>query len=1075
MEPNFVHLRVHTAYSLAEGAIKIKALASHCAKNKYPAIAMTDTSTLAGTATFCSYLSDAGVQPIIGAQVSLRHPGASGEEVSTVVLLAKDQEGYDNLVRLVGEAYLETTDGVDPKVDLRKLIKFNKGIILLTGGAAGPIDRAILTDPDRAEMRLTSFKAAFGDRLYLEIQRLGLSGEQEREAKLLELADKHDVPIVATNEAFFLTPDMHEAHEVLLCIADGSHLVSPDRRKVSPQCWLKSPEEMAELFADLPDALANTVTIAKRCCFVFKKTKPILPEFPGLGEGRTEADELRAQAHDGLEIRLAEEVFGQATTDEDRARLRAEYTKRLDFELDIIVGMKFPGYFLIVSDFIKWAKANSIPVGPGRGSGAGSVVAWSLQITDLDPIRYGLLFERFLNPERVSMPDFDVDFCQKRREEVINYVRGRYGEDRVAQIGTLGKLQARAVVRDVGRVLQVPFPVVNRFCSLIPNNPADPVTLEKAMTLEPLCEELAKAEPMIVRLFEIAIRLEGLYRNASTHAAGVVIAGKPVAQMVPVMRDQHGAVVTQFDMKSVEDAGLVKFDFLGLKTLDVIDGAVDMIRQGGDVIDMRRIGVDDAPSYAMLARADSFGVFQLESTGMRSAIRQVAPNRLEDIIALVSLYRPGPMDNIPIYGQVKRGEIEPDYMHPLLEPILTETFGIMIYQEQVMQVAQVLAGYSLGGADLLRRAMGKKIKEEMDKQRATFIEGAVKNGVDPDKAGHIFDQVDKFAGYGFNKSHAAAYALIAYHTAYLKCHYPHEFYASSMNLDISNVEKLAAFRHEARKAKLTCLPPDVNKSDAFFTVSKDRTGTKAIRWALAAIRGLGADHMEMLIKDRTENGPYRDLDDLVKRTVKFRINRKAYEGLIRSGALDSFKVTRAGMLKRLDSVLKEAMGEARAEAVGQASLFGGFLEMSAPAKAPVVPEMPKLDFLQGEYDSLGLYISGHPLDDAVKRLRRVRNVTLAEALDPTRRFGSDIKIGVLIVKVQIKMTKTQEPMAILTLSDPTGMAETVAFGDDYHRLRPKLKAGEAFVLTANVGLKEGEARLYLRDAEPLLLDAKLDH
>ena len=1075
MAAAFIHLRVHTAYSLAEGAIKVKALAKHCAERGYPAVAMTDTDTLAGVGVFSTYLADAGVQPIIGCQVTLKHPGAKGEEFSPIVLLCKDATGYANLVRLVGEAQMATSNGMDPRVDIRNLARHSAGLILLTGGHAGPVDRAVLTDPDRAAKRLASLKAIFGDRLYLEVQRLGLPGEREREARLVELAGSLDVPLVATNEAFFLTPDMHEAHDVLLCIAEGSHVATADRRRVSPQCWLKSPEEMAQLFADLPDALANTVAVARRCSFVFKKSKPMLPAFPGVAEGRTEADELRAQAREGLALRLEQAVYKPHMGEAEREGVRARYAERLEFELDVIVGMKFPGYFLIVSDFIKWAKANAIPVGPGRGSGAGSLVAWSLQITDLDPICYGLLFERFLNPERVSMPDFDVDFCNERREEVIDYVRRRYGEDRVAQIGTLGKLQARAVVRDVGRVLQVPFPVVNRLCALIPNNPADPVTLEKAMTLEPLCEELERAEPMIKRLFSIALRLEGLYRSASTHAAGVVIADRPVVETVPVMRDQHGKVVTQFDMKSVEDAGLVKFDFLGLKTLDVIDGASKMIRAGGEKIDITRIPIDDAPTYAMMAEAETFAVFQLESAGMRSAIRQIALTRFEDIIALVSLYRPGPMDNIPVYGQVKRGEIDPDYMHPLLRPILEETCGIMIYQEQVMQTAQVLAGYSLGGADLLRRAMGKKIKEEMEKQRAAFIEGAVRNGVDAEQAGHIFDQVDKFAGYGFNKSHAAAYALIAYQTAWLKCHYPHEFFAGAMNLDINDVEKLAAFSNEARRAGMKCLPPDVNLSSSHFSVVAQPGGGKAIRWALAGIRGLGAEAMAQLIEERSEKGPYANLDDLVRRTVRFKLNRKAFEGLILSGALDGFRTTRAGMLARLDGSLREAMGEARAEAVGQGSLFGGgFMEAPAARAAVQVPEMPKLERLRGEFESLGMYVTGHPLDDAQKRLRRVKSVTLAEALNPNKRFNGDVRIGVLIVKVQVKMTRKQEPMAVLTLSDPTGMAETVAFGDEYQRLRGRLQPGEAFVLTAGVAQRDGEVRLFLRDAEPLILDSALD-
>ncbi|MBK1667361.1 hypothetical protein CKO28_04870 [Rhodovibrio sodomensis] len=723
-DATFVHLRVHTAHSLAEGAIKMKDLGKRCAELGMPAVAMTDSCTLSGAMDFTKSVSGAGVQPIVGAQLLLRHPGLeSGDELSKIVLLAKDGEGYANLIQLVSHGYIATDDGHNPAVDLKQLKELSAGLIALTGGPEGPVDKALAAGaPERARQRLQAFARIFGDRAYCELQRdePGVPGPVE--AELIQLADTLEMPLVATNDAYFLTRDMHAAHDVLLCISEGAYVATETRRRVSPERYLKSPEEMVELFADLPDAVDNTVEIARRCAVAFETAKPILPAYPDLAEGKTEAQELRDQAHAGLHKR-----FVILETPEER---KADYRKRLDFELDVIERMGFPGYFLIVADFIQWAKDRGISVGPGRGSGAGSLVAYAMSITDLDPLRYGLLFERFLNPDRVSMPDFDVDFCQERRDEVIDYVRERYGDERVIQIGTFGKLQARAAVRDVGRVLQLPYPVVDRYSKLIPNNPANPTTLPEALELDEVKEALAQADHDVRRMFEIAVQLEGLYRHASTHAAGVVIADRPVAEIVPVMRDKEGKLATNCDMKAVESAGLVKFDFLGLKTLDVIEGAREMVAEAHAKPDFDRIGVDDAPTYAMLQGAESFGVFQLESDGMRAAMRGIKPSTIDDLVALVSLYRPGPMENIPVYAAVKHGEQDPDYMHPLLADLLRETFGIMVYQEQVMELARILAGYSLGQADLLRRAMGKKIAAEMDAQFAVFTEGAQKGWAD---------------------------------------------------------------------------------------------------------------------------------------------------------------------------------------------------------------------------------------------------------------------------------------------------------------------------------------------------------
>ena len=1070
MTKPFVHLHVHTAHSLSEGAIQLGDLAEICRSNGMPAVAMTDTANMSGAVEFSKAAATAGIQPIFGVELTLADaivtsgPCVSPEPVPVrgiVVAIAKDEEGWSNLVRLSSAAHLQSAQGDAPSVRLEDLDRFSAGVLLLTGGPRGPVDALLRSQRAAAASSLIDVLAGmFGDRLYVEIQRQSGCLDRRVEADLVQMADDLGLPLVATNEAYFATPDMHEAHDALLCIAEGSHLTTAERRRVSPDAWLKSGDDMAELFADMPDAIENTLAVARRCSFVLRKKSPALPSFPGLADGRNEADELSAQASAGLESRLDAMSVAEPA--------RAAYRERLAFEVDVITRMGFSGYFLIVADFIGWARSAGIPVGPGRGSGAGSVVAWALRITGLDPIQHGLLFERFLNPDRVSMPDFDIDFSQERRDEVIAYVRRRYGEDRVCQIATFGTLQARAVVRDVGRVLQVPFPVVNRFCSLIPNNPADPVSLEKAMQMEPLSDELARAEPQIRRLFSLALKLEGLYRHASKHAAGVVIADRPVAEVVPVMRDPHGEVITQYGMKAVEEAGLVKFDLLGLKTLDVLSGAAAMLKASGEAVDLDALPEDDAATYAMMSKGDSFGVFQLESAGMRQALRMLRPNRFADIVALVSLYRPGPMDNIPTYVRVKDGRLAPDYMHPLLKPILEETNGIMIYQEQVMQAAQVLAGYSLGGADLLRRAMGKKIQEEMDRQRAVFVEGAVGNGVPAAQAGHIFDQIDKFAGYGFNKSHAAAYALIAYQTAWLKANHPVEFVASSMNLDIGEVEKIAAWHAFAQEARIRIKAPDVNRSWARFTVERDGRG-KTVRWGLAAIRGLGVEAMEQLISERKARGPFRNLDDLVRRTVAFKLSRKVFESLVRSGALDGFGESRAGLLAQIDRTLKEAQTDVRRKATGQGSFFDDLLAVPASAKPVPAPEMPRGSLLRGEWETLGIYLSGHPLDTMRADLARDKALSIRTVKDGTRSYRAPVRIGAILARMEVKSTRKREPMAVLSLSDPTGSAEAIALAGDYERIASLLREGEAYVLTVGVAERDGERRLFVRDIEPLAM------
>ncbi len=769
-ELGFVHLRCRSAFSLLEGALQPADIARLCKELRQPAAAITDANNLFGALEFSEALKGAGIQPIIGLTLSV-HVGGEAQwgrptrsPDGVIALLAQNEQGYRRLMALSSTTFLDGDPAEEPLAPLDDVLRDTDGLICLTGGPDGIIDRAFGEGRAKdAEALLARLADAFPDRLYVELQRHGAEREKRVEPHLLEAAARAGLPAVATNEPYFERAENHAAHDALLCVADGTYLSVTERRRLTPRHNFANGDDMAERFADLPEALANTLDIARRCAFRVETRAPILPSFGG-ADGRSEADELAAQAEAGLRARLA--AIELAAPEE-------AYWERLRHELDVITQMGFPGYFLIVADFIKWAKAKGVSVGPGRGSGAGSVVAWALTITNLDPLRFGLLFERFLNPERVSMPDFDIDFCQERRGEVIEYVKERYGADRVAQIITFGKLQARAVLRDVGRVMQLPLGMVDRLAKMVPNNPANPVTLAEAVAIEPRLQAERDREPEVARLLSVSLELEGLYRNASTHAAGVVIGDRPLTELVALYQDPRSDLpATQFNMKWVEQAGLVKFDFLGLKTLTVIERALTFLRQRGVDLDLEQIAFDDEATYTLLSSGAAIGVFQLESTGMRETLRKLQPDKLEDIIALISLYRPGPMKNIDIYVDRKFGRAEIDYLHPSLEPVLKETYGVIIYQEQVMQIAQILSGYSLGEADLLRRAMGKKKREEMARQKVRFLDGAKERGVSEQRAAEIFDLVEEFAGYGFNKSHAAAYALIAYHTAYLKANHP---------------------------------------------------------------------------------------------------------------------------------------------------------------------------------------------------------------------------------------------------------------------------------------------------------------
>ena len=1080
--PPFVHLHLHSAYSLAEGAIPISRVRDLCLADGAPAIAVTDTNNLFGALDASETLSAAGIQPITGLQLALA-PESCGlksdrdGQAPYVVLLAQNETGYERLMVLSSSAYLTPADEEVISVHLDTVLSDTSGLILLTGGYDGPVDRLFRDGRmDDGRALLTQFARAFPDRLYVELQRHHARESADVEAALLEEAYGQSLPIVATNQPFFPSPDDYEAHDALLCIAAGAYVHQDDRRQVTPDHYFKSSDDMRKLFADLPEAVETTFEVARRCAFRPKMRAPILPNFLAAGgEGATaeidgdgaaddtaqdgdstdseqdkriaaESEALREAAVTGLEARLASVEL---------AAERQAYLDRLEIELDIINSMGFPGYFLIVADFIQWSKERNIPVGPGRGSGAGSVVAWALTITDLDPLRYGLLFERFLNPERVSMPDFDIDFCQDRRDEVIRYVQEKYGTDRVAQIITFGKLQARAVLRDVGRVLNMPFPQVDRLCKLVPNNPANPVTLQEAIETEPKLREERDSDEGVAALIEKALKLEGLYRHASTHAAGVVIGDRPLEQLVALYLDPRSDMpATQFNMKWVEPAGLVKFDFLGLKTLTVIARAVGYLSKRDIEVDISAIDVHDRDTFAMLGEGHATGVFQLESAGMRSTLKSMKPDSLEDIIALVSLYRPGPMENIPTYIDRKQGRQEPDYLHEKLEGVLKETYGVIIYQEQVMQIAQILSGYSLGEADLLRRAMGKKKKEEMDKQRKRFVDGAVERDVDARKASGIFDLVQKFAGYGFNKSHAAAYALIAYQTAWLKANHAPEFLAASMSLDRANTDKLAIFMKEARRAEIEVRAPHINHSQADFSVVDG-----AIVYALSAVKNVGEAAMDHIVQCRQEGGAFTDLFNFAERVDLRQVGKRALENLARAGALDDLGASREEAFAAVELLARWSARHMEESNSDQ----GGLFQMdSAPGLArPPLPEgvawLP-MDRLTEEFKAIGFYFSGHPLDGYVGDLRKLNVVSFAEAEAAAREGETAFQLAGVVRSVRLRRSKNGNPFAWVELSDASGEFEITVFSRVLDAARDLMEVGQLVLVSVSADSEGGDVR-----------------
>ena len=1074
-EPAFVHLHVHSSYSLLEGALTIARLAELAKNDRQPALALSDTDSMFGALEFSEKLANSGIQPIVGCAMAVDFGDVENRNTEhnwpRLVLLAADESGYRSLMQLCSRAYLETPAQERPHIKVSWLDETTHGLIALSGGPNGPLDVAIVAGQHPVALsRCQALQRLFGDRLYIELQRHGMVGERLAEPQLIDLAYARGLPLVAANEPFFATRDDYEAHDALLCIAEGKLVADGERRQLTAEHRFKTRAEMAALFADLPEALTATIEIAQRCVFCPRVQAPILPRFTA---GRTEraaadengerdqqaqeaaeAEELRRAARSGLERRLQRYGTAPSHSVED-------YNERLEFELGVIVNMHYAGYFLIVADFIQWAKAHDIPVGPGRGSGAGSLVAYALTITDLDPIRFGLLFERFLNPERISMPDFDVDFCQDRRDEVIRYVQEKYGRDQVAQIITFGTLQARGVLRDVGRVLQMPYGQVDRLCKLVPQNPAHPISLGRAIEDEPRLQAARDSEPIVRRAFDIAQKLEGLTRHASTHAAGIVIGDRPLTELVPLYRDPKSLMpVTQYNMKWVEPAGLVKFDFLGLKTLTVLDRAVKLVRRRGIEIDLSNLPLDDPKTYEMLARGETVGVFQVESAGMRRALVDMRPDRFEDLIVLVALYRPGPMANIPTYCARKLGHERTDYLHPKLEPILKATYGIITYQEQVQQIARDLAGYSLGRADILRRAMGKKDRKEMASQRDSFVSGATERGIGRADAEVIFDTCAKFAEYGFNKSHSAPYALLTYQTAYMKANYPVEFMAASMTLDMGNTDKLAEFRDEAERLGIKVEPPAVNRSDVEFEVDGD-----TIHYALAALRGVGRQAVESIVAARGEHA-FADLSDFGRRINPRAVNKRVLESLAAAGAFDCIEKNRARAFAAVDAILATAQRTQDDIARGQSELFAGAAAHSSIAVPALEPWLPA-ERLQREYEAVGFYLSGHPLDDYAAALKRLRVQSWAEFARAVKTGAGAGRVAGTVVSRTERRTKSGSKMGIIGLSDPSGHYEAVLFAEGLAQYRDLLEPGSAVLLFLTAEVQGDEVRARIQSVEPL--------
>ena len=1054
---NFIHLTNKTEYSLSEGALPIGRIAELCQSFQMPAVGISDTNNMFGALEFSERISQVGVQPIVGCNIKIKTPKEylheniqNNDMYFFLNIYSKNEKGYENLLKLMSTSYM--TDNVNAYLSIDELKKYNDGLIVLSGG-----NNSILAHSNdsyttsQSSLFIKDFKKIFKDNFYMEIQRLGNSNYRLNENSILNLANDHHVPLVATNDVYFEGPEYYEAHDALMCIEKKLYVSQLDRNKLSREHYFKSQEEMSELFIDLPEAINNTLEIAQRCSHRPNTKMPILPVFDkDLDKEKMLLNKLSC---DGLTKRLDFKFKQEHQTTEDQKKITQHYQQRLDKELNIITNMKYEGYFLIVSDFIKWAKNNDIPVGPGRGSGAGSLVAWCLEITDLDPIKFGLIFERFLNPERVSLPDFDIDFCRDGRDKVLEYVHKKYGNHNVAQIITFGKLQARAVIRDVGRVLGIPYGQVDYLCKLMPFDPSRPMTLQKYIDEEPKLSEEAARDEKVKQLLDISLKLEGLKRHVSIHAAGVVISKDNIYQDVPLYSDPESNIyLTQFDMKWVENAGLVKFDFLGLKTLTLIDKCIKIIQSSNPQFNIDKIEIEDKKTYELLSTGETTGIFQLESAGMKETLKQLKPDKFEDIIAIVALYRPGPMANIPAYIERKHEREKPDYIHPLLENLLKETYGVVIYQEQVMGVARELSGYSDGEADLLRRAMGKKIQKEMNAQKQRFVDGCGQKNIKPNEALTIFDLLSKFADYGFNKSHAAAYAMIAFQTAYLKTHYPIEFFAASMTLDINNTDKISIFQQELSRLNILLSPPDINQSDPYFARKNS-----SILYALGAIKNVGIDSMKELVRERKKNGPFKDFNDFINRSDNSIINKKTLEALACAGAFDQFKIHRSVIFNQASDIVKFHKSFKESSATNQGDMFGS-------ETLPVIQLTSESEWdtsykLMKEYEMLGFYLSGHPLEQYKANFDKLFIKSFSDIKSNSKYHDQkDILLSGTLLTKKEKRSARGNSYAFLNFSDLTSIYELIIFESNLRKYRDILNEGESFIVGVDFSTQNGTLR-----------------
>mgnify|MGYP001311496196 FL=1 len=1055
----FIHLRLHSSYSLLQGAIRPEELPKLCQKNLMPAVGVTDTGNLFGALEISELLVANGIQPLIGCEFKFLQNNINDQNsnyYSDIILLAQNDDGYKNLLKLSSEFFLNQKS---PKLalDLSQLEKYSDDLILLCGGSSGILGANLLSNrKEEAKKNAVYLKKIFGDRFYIEIQRHGQQDsyrtkeEEETEDLLLELADDNCIPIVATNNVHFKDKKSFEAQDVLSCIAQNAYLdQEAQRERLTQEHYFKSSYEMKTLFGDLLEAYNNTLEIAVRCTFKPSKREPILPKF-----APNEKEELKRQAEEGLQNRIKTSQLS------DNIEV---YQKRLSYELQIIEKMGFPGYFLIVADFVQWSKKNKIPVGPGRGSGAGSLVAYCLTITDLDPIKYGLLFERFLNPERVSMPDFDIDFCQDRREEVIQYVQKKYGKDRVAQIITFGGLLSKAAIRDVGRVLQLPYPQVDKIAKLIPTEANKPVSISKALKEEPRLEEEKNSSETVRRMLEYSLQIEGLLRNASTHAAGIVIGDRPLVNYVPLYQDSKSEMpATQFSMKWAEASGLVKFDFLGLKTLTIIQNTINLLEKRDINIDIESIPLDDKKTFELYSSARTMAVFQVESSGMRAALTQLKPNCLEDIIALVALYRPGPMENIPKFCRVKNNLQDREFIHPSIDTLLDETQGIIIYQEQVMEIARKMAGYSLGEADLLRRAMGKKIKKDMDAEKPRFISGALKNKIDNVLANRVWLLLERFANYGFNKSHAAAYALVSYQTCWLKANYPVEFMAAVMNNDINFTDKLSFYKQEVNELGILLTPPSINKSVEVFSVDSDK-----IIYALGALKNVGIESMRNIISVRNTGGDFKDIFDFANRVELRKIGKRSLEMLIYAGVFDDISNNRNQLFQSIDILVEYSNICFSEKNTGQNNLFGESNNLLSYPELKLIEDWNSSEKLKKEYEAIGFYLSAHPLDDYSKLFKSQKIEKFSELNEILKSGPKLIKISGSVLSKQERISSKGNKFAFIQFSDPSGFFEVTAFSDVLDFYNNLLQPSQNLILSCQATLEENQPKLLLRKVEKI--------